>query len=249
VSPILSLSAYSREGVILSGVNPELAERAAAGLADPRLGGMVGVLVALRSRAQQQVLWDLWDEWCDVRPNYAEWQRRHGANAPVPNLAAYPGTSKHEIGEALDLFFWEGVNATKANKILVADVLWEYGLWQSVRGAGGIVLEWWHFELDPNRGDVPITNSPALPGMPDSEDEEYDEMKPIARIYGTDPYDAQFIRFANGAVQHLGPGEIALYDEGGPYADTPKVVENDRVAYHRLVRASGTNWKPGDMPY
>lgn len=57
-----------------------------------------------------------------------------------------------------------------------------------------------------------------------------------------DPYGAQFVRWDNGTVSHLGPGEIKV----DAFRSLPHIVETDRPAYFRLVKQSGTQWRPAD---
>lgn len=238
---------------LISGLDEEFLDRLVLGLKDYRLHGMCGVLAALRSYAVQAYLYNNWVEFCKMGNDVQKWKSKHPGVA-VPNLAAKPGTSMHGRGLAVDLYFFDPADDTGENHQLVANVLWEYGLWQAVRDSYGTILEWWHFELFPNRYPAPPPNfvdpatiSGAGPIASNPEEEE-EEMKPITRIFGVDDADAQFIRFGSGEVRHLGPGEMRLYDEGGPLQDVPKTIETDRQAYFRLIIASGTSWRPADWP-
>lgn len=228
------------------GVDGEFACRLALALSDPVLAGFVRVGQLVRSSAAQAGFYDRWILFAVGMGGDVEVWKRTYPGVPVPSLAAKPGTSNHERGLAADLV-WD---RNQIDTLFIAAVLSKYGLYQAVRNPNGSVREDWHYELDPNRAPLEALLASLQPPQPKVPDDEEDDMPfAVARIYGTDTYDAQFIRYSNGEVRHLGPGEIVLFDEGGPYAGVPKVTETDRIAYHRLVRASGTNWKPSDMPY
>lgn len=235
------------DSVDVASLAPDLAARLFFGLNDYRLSDFTYIYVGGRTYNQQAILYQRWSEfsrdpdaWRDAHP---------GEDDPV--LAAFPGTSKHGKGEAVDLLVTGDTEAERVvRRRVVATVLAEYGLWQAVRDqTTGRIIEWWHFEVDPTVPPFPQFPLPEEPPTPPINEDEDDMAQPLARIYGSETYDAQFILYANGAVTHLGPGEATMYDEGGPYASVPKVVETDRIAYHRLVRRSGTNWLPSDMPY
>ncbi len=90
-SPAPSSAAAPDDGEIqqwldgdISGLKPELVSRLIA--AAKKLGGRISVTSGFRSRAEQQRLYDLY---------------RSGQG----NLAAAPGTSKHESGAAADVQF------------------------------------------------------------------------------------------------------------------------------------------------
>lgn len=75
-------------------------------------------------------------------------------------------------------------------------------------------------------------------------DPEVDTVKPLHLISSGVEGEALFVRLDNGAVLHLGGGESGVE----PYVGLPVVEELGRDAYHNLVRASGTLWRPADWP-
>ncbi len=247
------LEDYANAGVNLEGLDDELRERLTYALAHELIQCRIDS--AVRSLDAQRWLYDRWVAYCRDK---AAWIAAHPGEA-VPNLAAVPGTSAHERGLAVDL---ECVGFV--NWLLVGLIFKYYGLWQPVRDRDGNVIEGWHFQLDPERGPIeelrmrlgvspggplepeqvfvdPPQTGGAPPPIPEDEDED-DDVKPLCRILGPFAGDAQFIRFSNGEVKHLGPAEMALYDEGGPLMGLPTVTETEEASYQRLIRASGTEW-------
>lgn len=124
--------------VNVADLDPELARRVDAACNDRRLAGRVRVSSGYRSLAEQWVLW-----------------RRYLAGG---NLAAYPGTSNHGRGQAVDIGWWDPSRA-------------DWGLLRAVGTEHGIRLtvftpqfEPWHFEKTPTfvPPPAPVPTPPTL---------------------------------------------------------------------------------------
>lgn len=110
------------------GVNPELKARAQGVCLES--GGVVYLSEGFRTRAEQQIFWE-------------KAKREHPENPRA--WAAYPGTSKHERGEATDL----KVDDPVRDRALRARLAQKWGL------SAPLPNEPWHFELNPKRGPMP----------------------------------------------------------------------------------------------
>lgn len=124
----------------LNGCTPEVYQRATAMFADPEAKGQIVLDSGYRTKAQQLVQW-------------LKAVKEHPLNPR--KWAAFPGTSKHERGEALDV----GGNATVRARLAK-----KYGFYFPLDN------EPWHEELDPNRKPL---SAPAP--VPTTEDDEMSE--------------------------------------------------------------------------
>lgn len=91
----------------LPGADPDLQEPLATRLLGllEHFAGRLMILSGRRDTAEQQVLFDQWDEYAK---DPVQWHIDHPGQKP-PALAARPGTSKHENGGAADLKLFDGL--------------------------------------------------------------------------------------------------------------------------------------------
>jgi hypothetical protein len=140
----------------LPGADPDLQEPLAGRLLKvlDHFGGAVMILSGRRSTAQQWVLYNRRQEYLK---NPEKWIAEHPGQS-IPAHAAYPGTSKHEDGDAADLdkdddVTWGAVHYTGH----------AYGVHFPIPD------EDWHAEAMPDWVDP----TPVLPEIPDMTKEEF----------------------------------------------------------------------------
>lgn len=202
-------------------INSEFRERLTGALNKLHDEGVfVTITSLLRLYSEQEALYDGW-------LRYKAWLDggKVGESPAVYNLAAPPGTSRHETGYAGDLD-WDHRNTAR-----VVEVLEEYGLWQAVRTQSGSVLEDWHWELAPNRGPMPVPPPPPVHPQ-----EEEDIMFTLRSDDGT------VYLFTNQGVVNLGglPGVYgALLPKAPDAGIVPSAEAEEFVSRWRKMVANG----------
>lgn len=168
----------------LDGVNSELRERVELMLAECPL---LWVSSAFRPRKEQERLYQLFLD---------------GKGSP----ANKPGTSKHEIGLAVDIGceWTENVQRAELGK--------KYGLCAPIK------KEPWHFELDPKRKPLPPKPTPQ------PKKNEDDDMYPRFAACSRKPSPARWVLTPDGGVRAEGGAEFY-----GSVLDLPKEHRPDQV--------------------